>query len=325
MILPTVLMHLNTIYEQRYPTLRYVTFVAGRPRSAIAEELSALLGSKLASLTPGAKLTESDVVPAGSAAWKAELERGEEALWEIAASRAVKLAQQVEAGTYVDSPRAEVTAPKAKDEGEAFDVPFLSASAFAVLVHKSPLLREFFETDLPGSFRLEAPAPQAESAREALATLAAVAVTGGGGGGATAKRVRGLLGGLLGEVGDRVGKVTGRETRTGPKPSFSGTNAATLVEQNSSTAAAGVQKSALSNAPSVGDLRAKALGDAEENARAAAAALVEREEGAFVIDEAVDGGEEGEEEDVELSMDRFGAAEDEHALSSKEAQIAKGE
>lgn len=72
---PSSLKALNTLYEQTYPRLRYITFVAGRPRAAIAVEMEQLLG-----VSPVVK----DV---GSPEWEAELERAVKDVWRIGHAR----------------------------------------------------------------------------------------------------------------------------------------------------------------------------------------------------------------------------------------------
>jgi hypothetical protein len=241
---------------------------------------------------------------------------------DAASSAAPAAAPQAESSA---APTSKGSAPL-EPADEAFDQPFLALSVFTKLVQSSPVLSHFFEQDLSSSFQLRAPAPQQESAREALATLAAVAVTGGGGGQSTARRVRGLLGGLLGEVGDRVGKVTGRETRTGPLPSFGQQTPASLAESSTSQAALGA-KTAAAASSSLG----RSVQDAEEDVRAATARLVEQaasSEGAFVIDEAVgedeeDEGDDDDEEAGELSLAALGGGEEEQA-GGREQRIAKG-
>jgi hypothetical protein len=226
---------------------------------------------------------------------------------DAASSAAPAAAPQAESSA---APTSKGSAPL-EPADEAFDQPFLALSVFTKLVQSSPVLSHFFEQDLSSSFQLRAPAPQQESAREALATLAAVAVTGGGGGQSTARRVRGLLGGLLGEVGDRVGKVTGRETRTGPLPSFGQQTPASLAESSTSQAALGA-KTAAAASSSLG----RSVQDAEEDVRA------------FVIDEAVgedeeDEGDDDDEEAGELSLAALGGGEEEQA-GGREQRIAKG-
>lgn len=351
--------------------------MAGRPRAAIAEELASFLGPKIVSLSPPASLSSSsyydellvspsdgvqdwaskniDAIGVDSTEWTQELNRGLDALFEIAASRASKLPSKPAA--TAESSSSSVTAPTAQmaadgntileeKDAESFDEPFLSLKRFTSLVEASPILTQFFQHDLANSFHLTAPAPPAESARDAIATLAAVAVTGGGGGGATRKRVKGLLGGLWGEVADRAGKVTGRESRRGPLPAFGGR------EGNTTNLEAGVVGADVKEAKGVSKIPASASGQsmttttsttldgAEERLRVATKRLVEADRSHFVIDEPGNAsasaiGEEGEEEEEEeggvedLGMDRLGiedgaqAKEKDATLSAKDQQLAK--
>ncbi|GJJ11357.1 hypothetical protein Clacol_005589 [Clathrus columnatus] len=69
---------LNAFYEARYPGLRYITFVNGRSRTQIKEELQARLA--IDHSWPGERSIDDalcDVTPiqAGSAEWIVELER----------------------------------------------------------------------------------------------------------------------------------------------------------------------------------------------------------------------------------------------------------
>lgn len=88
---------LNDLYEQRYPGLAFVTHVAGRSRSVVADELQDLLGPEVVdpSISPLAFPTRL-VIPEGTPLWRVELERGYDALWRIALDRAGKMQSQVE-------------------------------------------------------------------------------------------------------------------------------------------------------------------------------------------------------------------------------------
>lgn len=340
-----------------------MTFVAGRPRAAIVDELASFLGASLASLQPPSPSynelleapsdsvqkwahTKIEAIAVDSPDWTKELNRGLDALFEIAASRATKLPSSANASSSTSSSAPATSAP-AKDEqrrGQAgddeFDEPFLSLKRFTSLVEASPILTHFFQQDLATSFVLTAPAPAPESARDALATLAAVAVTGGGGGGATRKRVKGLLGGLWGEVADRAGKVTGRESRRGPLPAFGGRGDAAGKNLEEGVGAdvkeaKGVTKTTASVAAPA---TTTTLDGAEERLRVATKRLVEADRSHFVIDEPGNAsgavGDDDEEEDVgdaeqDLGMDRLGiedgaqAKEKDATLSAKEQQLAK--
>ncbi|SPO27574.1 uncharacterized protein UTRI_04394_B [Ustilago trichophora] len=176
------LARLNAIYEAKYPGLRFVTYVAGRSRAAVAEELASLLGEKTAALKDAKDLPKDDVRTQDTEEWQSELERASDALWEIAVDRAGKLKAEAESKTGDDSnqdgedsktgaepskPSAtqvpvstELTAAVVKD-GKASqdtigqDVPFLSLASFRMLVLSSPVLESFFKSDLTESFYLE--------------------------------------------------------------------------------------------------------------------------------------------------------------------------
>lgn len=85
------LQHLNACYECIYPGLRYITFVNGRSRAVIAEEMEDKLGVAH-SLLPNQPPLESLVpVQAHSPAWLAELHRAVEDVGRIAKSRLEKV------------------------------------------------------------------------------------------------------------------------------------------------------------------------------------------------------------------------------------------
>ena len=330
------LARLNFIYEARYPALRYVTYVAGRPRSAIATELATVLGDQLASLDvpmaidPDAPSSEavqwaaSNVTPLSpsSAEWQGELTRALDALFEIAMDRAMKITPD----EHAIGPSASKSTSTFVDGDESFDTPFVTLSRFTSLVQSSPLLETFFQLDLPASFYLVPPPPPQETPRELLATLAAVAVTGGGGGDATRKRVKGLLGGLWGEMTDRAGKVTGRETRTGPRPAFGREERLRGEEMKAKGSKTGkLPGTALASSD---------LEDAEESLKLATQRLTDVDRSHFVIDEPAmdashaDGDDDEGEEELEIGMDRLGideGAEVQAGAAGKEAEIAKGE
>jgi 2-oxo-4-hydroxy-4-carboxy--5-ureidoimidazoline (OHCU) decarboxylase len=72
------LAYLNALYERQYPGLRYITFVNGRNREAIAEEMEALLGIEKSQLGNGSSTTYVEpekVERVGGDVWKAELDR----------------------------------------------------------------------------------------------------------------------------------------------------------------------------------------------------------------------------------------------------------
>ncbi|KAJ1022580.1 hypothetical protein NDA16_003569 [Ustilago loliicola] len=183
------LARLNAIYEAKYPGLRFVTYVAGRSRAAVAEELAALLGDKTASLKSASDLPKSEVRAEGTDEWQAELDRASDALWEIAVDRAGKLKAEAESKSNTDktakpsnedgekskqgaaaagvvasteaiSTTAAAASKEAKDSKASSDaigqdVPFLSLASFRMLVLSSPVLESFLKSDLTESFYLE--------------------------------------------------------------------------------------------------------------------------------------------------------------------------
>lgn len=372
---------LNYLYERRFPGLRFVTYVAGRPRSAIADELSTLLGPNVVGLPPpDAKFDPDDVAsswsgfPAAdvrddqSAEWKAELERGEGALWEIAGDRATKLAQEVESGTVtvtISAPSAEIPAPSSETESKkdtqpaqqpaltitpenatsdqgtsSFDVPFLSQATFRALILASPILHTFFEQDLPTSFLLQ-PVERQTSTKEAFLSALNDATGQGAGKAVTRERVRGLLGGLLGDVADAVGNRLQQQTVSGPKPSFdrAGKRGRGLsLEEAARTQGsrlAPVSPAALSQKSSTAALRKQAAEDekrerdASEAVRLAQEALVSQRDSTqqFVIDapgdETADGAEDVEEEEDLVMGGLTDGVGEEGKLTGKDAQLAK--
>ena len=81
------LAHLNSCYERRYSGLRYITFVNGRSRAVIAEEMEDVLGIEH-SLSPDEPPVDSlKPVDANGAAWRAELDRAIVDIGRIAESR----------------------------------------------------------------------------------------------------------------------------------------------------------------------------------------------------------------------------------------------
>ena len=88
------LQHLNACYERVYPGLRYITFVNGRSRAVIAEEMEDKLGV-VHSLLPDQPPLESLVpVQVGGPTWLAELHRAVEDIGRIAKSRLEKVDQE---------------------------------------------------------------------------------------------------------------------------------------------------------------------------------------------------------------------------------------
>ncbi|SOV03675.1 uncharacterized protein UDID_05502 [Ustilago sp. UG-2017a] len=169
------LARLNAIYEAKYPGLHFVTYVAGRSRAAVAEELASLLGDKTANLKSASDLPKGDVRAEGTDEWQAELDRASEALWEIAVDRADKLKTEAESkgdtdkttkpsnedgedskgGAAAAAASKEVKDSKTPSDTIGQDVPFLSLASFRMLVLSSPVLESFFKSDLTESFYLE--------------------------------------------------------------------------------------------------------------------------------------------------------------------------
>lgn len=81
------LAHLNACYERRYPGLVYITFVNGRSRAVIKDEMEDALGLEhtVDADEPSADSVES--VEVGGETWKAELERAVADVGRIAKSR----------------------------------------------------------------------------------------------------------------------------------------------------------------------------------------------------------------------------------------------
>lgn len=373
---------LNFLYERRYPSLRYVTYVAGRSRSAVADELDQALGPNIVGLPPaGAKLDPDDlaaswsgfptteILEEGSQQWKKELERGENALWEIAGDRAAKLNKEVELGGVTveisepssrlvnenqggESSKGSTAAPHQPSftvtpdatsdptgSTSSFDVPFLSQATFRALILASPILHTFFEQDLPASFLLQ-PVERQTSTKEAFLSALNDATGQGAGKAVTRERVKGLLGGLLGDVADVVGNRLQQQTIIGPKPSFdrAGKRGDGMSLEEAAKAQdsklAPVSPAALSHKSSTAAMRLQEDSkerDTAEAVRLAQEALLSQRDSTqqFVIDapgdETADTGEEHEEEVDDLVMDE-GLTEsvgEEGKLTGKEAELAK--
>ncbi|KAG6333541.1 hypothetical protein ID866_5552 [Astraeus odoratus] len=88
------LRHLNACYEHLYPGLRYITFVNGRTRAAIAEEMEDKLGIAH-SLSRDQPPVESLVpIEPQSPSWLAELHRAVEDVGRIAINRLEKVERE---------------------------------------------------------------------------------------------------------------------------------------------------------------------------------------------------------------------------------------
>jgi len=70
------LAQLNALYERRYPGLRYITFVNGRSRAEIKDEMESKLGDYVTVMAgPGGGFDEVAAVKVGGCEWLAELDR----------------------------------------------------------------------------------------------------------------------------------------------------------------------------------------------------------------------------------------------------------
>ena len=94
----TRLQHLNTLYCKIYPDLRYITFVNGRPRQAIVNEMEEALGVTVspqplpddypvAEPALDSEEVRTKVKSKDSAEWKTECDRGLADVWLIGKSR----------------------------------------------------------------------------------------------------------------------------------------------------------------------------------------------------------------------------------------------
>lgn len=81
------LSHLNACYETKYPGLRYITFVNGRNRRAIAEEMRDLLGFGHSLSADEPALESVSPVEVSGPEWQAELRRAIVDVGRIAKSR----------------------------------------------------------------------------------------------------------------------------------------------------------------------------------------------------------------------------------------------
>ena len=81
------LAHLNACYEHVYPDLVYITFVNGRSRAAIAEEMEDALGIEHSLDAGKPPVRELAVVEKGEMKWRSELNRAVVDVGRIAKSR----------------------------------------------------------------------------------------------------------------------------------------------------------------------------------------------------------------------------------------------
>lgn len=81
--------HLNACYEAQYPGLRYITFVNGRSRAVIAEEMEDVLGigHSLSPNEPPLETFRSKAYSSRDEKWLFELKRAVEDIGKIAKSR----------------------------------------------------------------------------------------------------------------------------------------------------------------------------------------------------------------------------------------------
>ncbi|EIN11544.1 hypothetical protein PUNSTDRAFT_98678 [Punctularia strigosozonata HHB-11173 SS5] len=88
------LAHLNACYEHVYPGLRYITFVNGRTRAEVLEEMEAALGLRHSLLPDQPPIAELQVVSTDSNEWVSEMQRAVVDVGRIAKSRASSLGGQ---------------------------------------------------------------------------------------------------------------------------------------------------------------------------------------------------------------------------------------
>jgi len=81
------LAHLNACYEYTYPCLRYITFVNGRSRATIAEEIEDVLGIEHSLEGGEPPIERLEPVDVGGDRWKDELDRATQDVGRIAKSR----------------------------------------------------------------------------------------------------------------------------------------------------------------------------------------------------------------------------------------------
>ena len=81
------LAHLNACYEHRYSGLRYITFVNGRTRAVIMEEMEDVLGLERSLSADQPEVEGVGKVEVGGDEWRKELERAVQDVGRIAKSR----------------------------------------------------------------------------------------------------------------------------------------------------------------------------------------------------------------------------------------------
>ncbi|KIL00765.1 hypothetical protein PAXRUDRAFT_821346 [Paxillus rubicundulus Ve08.2h10] len=92
------LTHLNACYEHVFPGLRYITFVNGRSRAAIAEEMEDKLRTSHSLLPDQPPVDSFMPVEKGTREWLQELDRAVEDVGKIAQSRLDKLVAEASQG-----------------------------------------------------------------------------------------------------------------------------------------------------------------------------------------------------------------------------------
>ncbi|KAF9054453.1 Oxo-4-hydroxy-4-carboxy-5-ureidoimidazoline decarboxylase [Panaeolus papilionaceus] len=88
------LVHLNVCYEVKFPGLRYITFVNGRSRAAIAEEMEDMLGFEHSLSADSPSLDAVSPIEKESEEWRMELQRAIVDIGRIAKSRLGSLGVQ---------------------------------------------------------------------------------------------------------------------------------------------------------------------------------------------------------------------------------------
>ncbi|KAI8996545.1 OHCU decarboxylase-domain-containing protein [Trametes punicea] len=91
------LAHLNACYEHRYPGLVYITFVNGRSRAEIKDEMEDVLGLEHSLSADEPPVTSRGAAEVGGSEWKKELERAVIDVGKIAKSRLKTLGADSEA------------------------------------------------------------------------------------------------------------------------------------------------------------------------------------------------------------------------------------
>jgi 2-oxo-4-hydroxy-4-carboxy--5-ureidoimidazoline (OHCU) decarboxylase len=79
--------YLNACYERTYPGLRYISFVNGRSRAAIAAEIEDVLGIEHSLDSEEPALETFEAADVGGNRWKGELDRATKDVGRIAKSR----------------------------------------------------------------------------------------------------------------------------------------------------------------------------------------------------------------------------------------------